>query len=190
LFVGTDSTWLWRQNVGDRFFYKFWGQGIRAVARKDEMQKKRSWLEVRPVRAQPGEEAQIELMAYDQNGAPRGDPTIAVQIQAPGGGKTLTLNADPAMKGRYTGKHLLEKAGEYRVTWTGEGSGPVEAKLRVLLAPEELRQPNVNMPTLELLGARSGGLVVKLYDLASVHDRLKGETKYQVVRREATIWDN
>ena len=29
LFVGTDSTWLWRQNVGDRFFYKFWGQAIR-----------------------------------------------------------------------------------------------------------------------------------------------------------------
>ena len=33
LFVGTDSTWLWRQNAGDRFFYKFWGQAIRFVAR-------------------------------------------------------------------------------------------------------------------------------------------------------------
>ena len=36
LFVGTDSTWLWRQNVGDRFFYKFWGQALRFVARRDE----------------------------------------------------------------------------------------------------------------------------------------------------------
>ena len=31
-FVSTDSTWLWRRNVGDRFFYRFWGQVIRFVA--------------------------------------------------------------------------------------------------------------------------------------------------------------
>ena len=36
MFVGTDSTWLWRQNVGDRFFYKFWGQSIRFVARGND----------------------------------------------------------------------------------------------------------------------------------------------------------
>jgi hypothetical protein len=34
--VGTDSTWLWRRNVGDRFFYRFWGQAVRFVARRDE----------------------------------------------------------------------------------------------------------------------------------------------------------
>ena len=32
-FVGLDATWGWRQNVGDRFFYKFWGQAIHFVAR-------------------------------------------------------------------------------------------------------------------------------------------------------------
>ncbi len=38
LFIGTDSTWLWRQNVGDRFFYKFWGQGVlrRRPQRQDD----------------------------------------------------------------------------------------------------------------------------------------------------------
>ena len=71
MFVGTDSTWLWRQNVGDRFFYKFWGQSIRFVARRDEATQKKSWIEVRPVRAQPGEQAQIELMAFAADGSPR-----------------------------------------------------------------------------------------------------------------------
>ena len=71
LFVATDSTWLWRQNVGDRFFYKFWGQGIRFVARRDKENEKKSWIEVRPVRAQPGEEAQVELMAVAADGTPR-----------------------------------------------------------------------------------------------------------------------
>ena len=81
LFVGTDSTWLWRQNVGDRFFYKFWGQGIRAVARNDKTTKKKSWLEVRPVRVQPNEEARVELMAFAADGSPRPDPTLTVQMQ-------------------------------------------------------------------------------------------------------------
>ncbi len=48
MFIGTDSTWLWRQNVGDRFFYRFWGQAIRFVARHGEAGSKKSWLEVRP----------------------------------------------------------------------------------------------------------------------------------------------
>ena len=71
LFVGTDSTWLWRQNVGDRFFYKFWGQAIRAVARNDKTTQKKSWLEVRPVHVQPGEAARVELMAFAADGSPR-----------------------------------------------------------------------------------------------------------------------
>jgi hypothetical protein len=34
MLVGTDSTWTWRENAGDRYFYKFWGQAIRFVARR------------------------------------------------------------------------------------------------------------------------------------------------------------
>ena len=54
MFVGTDSTWLWRQNVGDRFFYKFWGQAIRFVGRTEDAGNKKSWIEVKPVRAAAG----------------------------------------------------------------------------------------------------------------------------------------
>src|SRR5207253_7225657 len=43
LFIGTDSTWLWRQNVGDRFFYTFWGQSIRFVARRYDATARQSW---------------------------------------------------------------------------------------------------------------------------------------------------
>src|SRR5262249_4005843 len=58
LFIGTDETFRWRRNVGDRFFYTFWGQSIRGVARRDPKLAKKSWIEVRPVRCQPGESAQ------------------------------------------------------------------------------------------------------------------------------------
>ncbi len=189
LFVGTDSTWLWRQNVGDRFFYKFWGQAVRFVGRRDQNSAKKSWIEVRPVRAQPGETAQVELTAFNADGSPRTEATLPVRVVGGGSATTLELNADAAAKGRYTGRFPLPTAGEYRVTYEAAAE-PVEAKVRVLVSPEELRHPNVNRPALDLLASASGGRLVELPDLASIADKLRGETKFAERHREATLWDN
>ena len=191
LLVGTDSTWLWRQNVGDRFFYKFWGQAIRFVARRDQAGSKKSWIEVRPIRAQPGEQAQIELMAFTSDGSPRTERTLSVQVLGGGSTKAVELAADPATKGRYAGKFAVAAAGEYRVTYQpGAGAEPAEAKIRVTAAAEELRHPNVNRPALELMASASGGRLVELPDLASIPEQIKGETKHTLQHREATLWDN
>src|SRR5262249_49083872 len=139
LFVGTDSTWLWRRNVGDRFFYKFWGQAIRFVARRDQQGATKSWIEARPIRPQPGEQAQIGRVAVGRAGQPRSEPTVAVQVELAGQAPTtVLLAADPAIKGRYTGKHTVKEPGEYRVSYQpGGGAPPVEAVIRVVAAGGE-----------------------------------------------------
>jgi hypothetical protein len=199
LLVGTDSTWLWRQNVGDRFFYKFWGQGLRFVARRDQADSKKSRIEVRPVRAQPGEQAQVEVMSFAPDGSPRGEPTLTAQVLAGDTASAVELTADTANKGRYTGNFPLPTTGEYRVSFDpGSGAEAVEAKIRVLDSSEELRHPNVNRPALQQLagltkdvgGKDLGGMLVELPDLAGIPDRLKGDTKVAASHREATIWDN
>jgi hypothetical protein len=199
MFIGTDSTFLWRQNVGDRFFYKFWGQSLRFVARTDSKSGKKTRLEVRPVRAQPGENAQIEMMAFDGDGAPLTGPTQTVQVQGPGQGSSVTLHADPAVKGRYTGRYMPQNPGEYTVSFTGVGqTEPVTARLRVTVAPEEMRHPNVNRAAL-LQIAESSRLdsdddsrsqMIELQDLASIAERLQGEARQTELKREATLWDN
>ncbi len=196
MFVGTDETFRWRQNVGDRFFYKFWGQSVRFVSRRDAATEKKSRIEVRPVRAQPGEAAGVELMAFTPEGAPRAEPTQGVQVQGGGSATTVELTADPAVKGRYTGKFTPSQAGEYRIVYNAPGADPVEARLRVVVAPEELRQPNVNRPALEALAARSlgpdgkPGQMVELPEIASIAGRLEGESKFTELHREASLWDN
>jgi hypothetical protein len=191
MLVGTDSTWLWRQNVGDRFFYKFWGQSIRFVARREQGSKK-SWVEVRPVRAQPGERAQVELRAFAADGSPRTEATLPVRVLGGDTADTLELTADPGTRGRYTGSFTLQNVGEYRVLYEpGGGAEAAEARVRVLTSPEELRHPNVNRPVLELMAAASaGGRLVELPDLASIADQLKGEGTKAERHREATLWDN
>jgi hypothetical protein len=191
LLVGTDSTFLWRQNVGDRFFYGFWGQAVRFVARRDRGGLKKSYVEVRPLRAQPGEEAQIELFAYDAEGAPREESALTVTVTGVGDLKTVQLAADPVVEGRYTGAFVPQQAGDYRVAYEpGEGEEPAEARFRASIAPEELRRPHVDRDALAALSTDSGGHLVELVDLAKLPDELKGEKKTSRLYREASVWDN
>jgi hypothetical protein len=185
LFVATDTTWGWRQNVGDRFFYKFWGQAIRFVARKDEASKGKSTLEVRPVRALAGEPAQVHLQAFGADGAPVLLPQVGVSVLGGDSASRLELMADPAVKGRYTGLFTPPAPGEYRLAYDN-----VEARLRVLPSNEELRHPQLNLAALKLLADTTGGEVIDLADLGSIPDKLKGEATTSEIHREASVWDN
>ena len=58
------------------------------------------------------------------------------------------------------------------------------------MSPEEFRHPNVNRSALELIAKSTGGEVVRLSELSSIPEKLKGSTELQSLHREATIWDN
>jgi hypothetical protein len=110
-------------------------------------------------------------------------------MQGGGSVTAIELAADPAVPGRYNGKFTPAEAGDYRLAWSG-GAEPVEARLRVSVAPEELRQPNVNRQALQTLAAASGGACVEVHEIASIADRLQGESKFTELHREASLWDN
>jgi hypothetical protein len=191
MFIGTDSTWLWRQNVGDRFFYKFWGQTVRFVARRDEKEGQKSWIEVRPLRAQVGEQVEVELMAFAADGSPRAEPKVAVSISGAGESQTLDLEIDSVTKGRFTGRFVPKAEGAYKIGFDpGGGQAAVSAEVNVSIAPEELRRPNLDRPALELLASHTGGQVVEVGNLASIPERLSGDVKLIELHREESIWDN
>ena len=191
MFIGTDSTWTWRQNVGDRFFYKFWGQAIRFVARRDESRGNKSFIEVRPVRAQPGEEVHVELMAFDNEGNPMTTPAREIALLIPGSRETIELTADNSKEGIYKGSFIPKQPGVHRLAYQPpDGDATVEATMQVLTAPEEYRHPNVNRPTLELFASATGGAVLKLSELNSIADKIEGKTELTSLHREATLWDN
>ena len=198
LFVGLDSTWHWRQNVGERFFYKFWGQAIRFIARGGDKGAassgallRRSWLEAQPIRLEPGKPVEIEAAAYDGEGNPRVEPLLSVNIEGPGAPQAVALRSDPDKQGHYIGSHSPEQEGHYRVNWRPGGMDEVlEASFDVLRASEELRRPNIDRLLLQQIAAASGGELLALSDLSAIPDRLEGETKLTKVHHEATVWDN
>lgn len=187
LFIGTDSTWLWRQNVGDRFFYKFWGQAIRFVARRDEGAKKKSWVEVHPARTSPGEPVEIELLAYRADGAPRTESKLTLRLEREGAPtEVIETLSDQGTAGRYTAKFAPAEKGGYRVVYDpGEGQDSIDARVHVRPSAEEMRRPNVDVDSLAQLGK-----VVKLNDLSLIGGQLAGQSRTTRLHREASIWDN
>ena len=193
MFVGTDSTFLWRQNVGDRFFYKFWGQAVRTLARRDEARNKSSWIEVRPARVQPDEPADIELMAVGRRRHPphREDPARA-RSPAAASIQHVELTADPAAKGRYTG--TIHAAGPRRVPrrvragrrgQARRGQGPRRRRRRGIAAAE--RQSRRAGEPRQRLGrpvgrARRPGRACPRSS--------RGRPKTTSLHSEATLWDN
>jgi len=194
MFIATDSTWLWRRTVGDRFFYKFWGQSLRFMAPRDESGGAKSFIEVRPVRVQPGEEATIELTAFaDADGKPRDEEQLVVSVNGPGGSKTVQLQRDSRQPGLFRGSFLPTDAGKHAVTFTpptGDAELGAEALLNVMIAPEEFRQPQLNRATLEGLAQATGGSLIPLDQLGSLDRKLTGTTLKARRQDQATIWDN
>jgi hypothetical protein len=191
MFIGTDSTWLWRQNVGDRFFYKFWGQSVRFVARRDESESKKTKIEVQPVRIEPGQTAEVELLAFTAGGAPRSEKNLSLNLTGPEEPRIVNVEADSASQGRYTGRFTPKVAGNYRLAYEpGGGEDSVEATVHVISTADEMRHPNLNRATLESMSNSSGGQVVELTDLAAIPEKLKGEVRTSHLYREASVWDN
>ena len=191
LFVGVDSTWRWRQNVGDRFFYKFWGQAIRSVARGAEDTDRESHIIVRPLRLQVGDEAQIELLAVDAEDEPRSDAKLSVHVLGGGEDKVVQLLPVATKDGRYAGNFIPKLVGDYRVVFEPGGAQErTEARFRVADVSEELRHPNINHAALEMIADASGGQMVELIDLGAITDQLSGESRASQLYLEAAMWDN
>lgn len=190
-FVGTDSTWLWRQNVGDRYFYRFWGQMVRFVARRNDGETKTDSLEVRPLRAHPGEKAEVELYAYHADGSPRTGGRIEITATGPDHTHRVELTSDVASEGRYVGRYTPEGIGEHRLVYQSSPTAqPIEARLEVMPSSVELRDPNVNRPYLDNLAQATGGKLLELNELGDIPTLVSGESQTVEIYREATIWDN
>ena len=123
-------------------------------------------------------------MAFAADGTPRTDPKLTGAVAGPVNADNTTLDADLAAKGRFTGRFVPKSEGNYRIQFDpGGGLDPVSAEMRVSIAPEELRRPNLDRPALELLASHTGGQLTELGDLGKIPEKLKGEPKLVELHR-------
>ena len=186
-FVGTDSTWGWRQNVGDRFFYKFWGQAIRFVARRDEKEaKKKSWIEARPLRAQPGEVVEIELAAMTAEGVPRQESKLSLRLVSANQDRAIEMNADPSqprtLHRPFPGRCRRRLSHDVR-------SGPRRKNDRGSNSSGQFDRRAASSPTSTCRRCGSSAKSSPSISLRRFPEQLKGEVKRIDLHCESSIWD-
>jgi len=189
LFVGFDSTYRWRRNIGSQLFYRFWGQAIRHVARDPGRDEKRSWMEVQPRRVKQGEQVSIELYTVGSDNNPATAATATVQVT---GGKTpdkieLGKTAQP---GQYRGAWQPGEAGQYQMTYTDAKGSTLTSLLIVAGTGRELRYPSVNTELLGSIADATGGRMVTLWNIAEAVRHVREEPVKITHPYESDLWDN
>jgi hypothetical protein len=189
LFIGTDSTFRWRRNIGSHLFYRFWGQAIRHVAKRGQRSGDSSWLAVYPSRTEPGEAVAVELYAVDGQGQPLSETELKVTWNGAGRVDVLPLQRG-SQTGHYRGTWRPEVEGAYRITYSDARGKATGAPLEVAASDRELRKPAVDRDALADLAEVSGGQMLELHELDKLATLIQGQARTLVKVHEQEVWDN
>ena len=191
LFVGTDSTYRWRRNIGDHLFYRFWGQAIRRVARSTQRTADSDWIETYPTRVAPGDTVSVELYAVDESGQPLPDAQTRVRITGANSSQTQTVVLERAGRpGHFQGDWRTSDVGEFTFTYIDKRGNAVNAAVRVAQSGQEFLRPDVDRDTLGAIADLTGGRLLELDRVAELPDRIKGEPLTFQRAHEEELWDN
>lgn len=185
--VGTDETFRWRRNVGDAFFWRFWGQALRGVARREDRPADTPWLAVTPARTEPGVPVVVELNLVDD----AGQPVVAdgQQVTVSGTDADTVIDLRPAGRpGLYAGSVTLESIGRHLVRHIAPES-TLSGEVVVAAPIRERARPGVDREGLESLADLSGGAVVEVGDIGSIPYRITQEPIEKGVVLEDEVWD-
>jgi uncharacterized membrane protein len=199
LFVGVDDLWRMRWDVGDRYFYRFYGEAVRFLAtyrllggnkRFKIMTDLKTYTLDDPVR--------ITLDVLDRDYEPSRAETQTVKLDMPGAepGKRETVDLvipkDPAEQGTFRKSIVPTRPGDYRLsaaTDDPKDEAP-ETLFHVVQSSLEGRDLRINEQSLrDMAGATAGGGFLYLADLPTLAPKV--ETKKVLTSvHEDEMWDN
>jgi len=174
LFVGTDETWRWRRNVGEKYYTRFWGQVLLRFGLPRLLGASRlTQLTTERKQYVSGERVVISGRLYRSGFQPVIDPTVngTVTIQpdqagsaAPGDlRKDVSLQATPGKPGYYEGEIVVTTPGIYTFSTENDPSSTLD--FRVTEPRFEFGDTALNLALLQKMADTSGGALYREEDL-------------------------
>jgi len=195
MFVGVDETWRWRAGVGDKYFYRFYGQAIRFLATRILLGKtKRYSIATADGKTTYFLSEKVNLVAnvLDRDYNPSTQPKQTVYIEEPGGDrKSLDMDLNSKHPGEYLGSTTPTKVGPHKV-WIGTIAGPELAftTFTVEVPVIEKKDPRMNKELLQKMATLSGGKYYELSQVKEVPDAI--ESIQEIISTEASeepLWN-
>ena len=196
LFVGTDETWRWRYEVGNRYFYGFWAHAIQHVGMPHRVGEFRSVRIETPPTIASDTATPVSVAIESAAGAldHEADETLTLIAEPTEGGpspQAFTLRRAADAPFVYEGEVQLSSPGSYRLFVEGyedRGDAHLDVSAEAGLDPE-LANVAVNAPLLRQIADATGGAFVKLDQLPDLIGRLDlSPLRYRWSQR-IPLWD-
>ncbi len=194
LFVGVDSTWMWRYRFGDRYHERFWRNALRWVALgRLKSGDRRVQLDALRSRYNLDERITLEGRVLDEDYRPSEAPTVDAHLSGPEGAESeLKLTLVPEHPGLYRASLDVQRPGLYRVYTETSGVRTASADFEVVLPSRENSEPAPDPELLARLAQASGGAACELSKLDSLASRFRGdkENRDAISSEMKDAWDH
>jgi len=191
-----DSTWRWRWRVGDRYFYRYWGQVIRFLTPRDLPGNQR-FVQVATDRPgssyRLGQQVSITVRLLDPYYHPVKVSSLAATIIGNNGVRqTIALQPSPNAPGLYTARYLPNLTGKYTISVTSpqNPSAKGTATFVVESLALELQKPELDEKMLKRIAAAGGGHYYRPNQLDDWLHSLKNRPLVVTSTRETELWNS
>ncbi len=181
--MGTDETWRWRRNVGERYFTRMWGQILLRLGLPRLLGASQLTQLVTDKKAYvSGERITISGKLYRSGLDPVTDQTVAgaIEIKPDSAGATgelkkeVELRATPGKPGFYQGEIMATTPGVY--TFSSSTDSTAKLDFQVTQPRLEFGDTALNVKLLKSMAEASGGAFYREEDLYKLPDILGNKT--------------
>jgi hypothetical protein len=194
LFMGIDSAWRWRRGVEDLYHYRFWGQVARWMSYQRNMAAGQCVrLFFNPERPAPGATVTLHANAFDPNGAPLRDGSVAVDLTAPDGRtQRIDLQKNESAWGAFSGRFKIDLPGAWqiRATTTGADDKPLETTLLAQGVEIEKTGQPARPEVLEEMAKVSRGRIIQPTQLADLIKEINALPEPRPLENRIPLWSH
>jgi hypothetical protein len=188
-----DTTWRWRWRVGDRYFYRYWGQALRAMT-PTEVPGGNRFAQVNADRAEYllGDRVSVHARLLDSFYRPIKVKQVTGTLQGETGPPvSITLSSTPGSTGLYSADILADRIGKFKLSLASPASAgqPAVTSFLVQSIALEKQQPEMNEALLKKVAQAGGGRYYRPNELRQWLDSLKANDLIVRSESEIELWD-
>ena len=198
LYVGTDNTWRWRRNVGDRIYTRFWGQISQRMAQQHSIgADKRTQISLNGENFTTGDRVRVYARLYQTGYEPLGEGKDDFEVR---GVYTLTtddtqtevmLKAAAGKPGLFLGEFTAPAAGPYQFYVESSPESPESSETKhdftVTEASLEMAETAMNAKLMKDLATLTNGKFFREEDLHKLPEAIKAERAEVRSRMEVAL---
>ena len=190
MWMGTDNTWRWRRNTGERFHTMLWGQIAQQLGLHHLLGgSKLTQLTADKVRYTVGECVSISGRLYNADFTPLRDSTVSATFGVEKGApQELALRAVPDQSGMYRAEFVASSAGAYHFSTKRDAATVLE--FSVTEPRYESGETAMNESTLRAMAEASGGAFFREENLWQMPSVVSAKAERVSTTIDGELWSS